>query len=286
MRSINSLKYLGSNVITALGFIFAAAVISLPTNAMAISFTNQAEQDAFMKEIRVDEKPGATIPLDLRFTDQSGKPVMLRDYFRGKPVILTLNYYECPMICPVTFANLAKTMEDMKGLKPGKDFTILTVSINPNETAKVAFEKSNETYAMLKGFPDPSGWWPFLLGGGKEIEALTGAVGFRYRRLDETNFAHPSALIILTPEGKVSRYLYGIKQEPNDLRLALLEASGGKIGSSTALNKIILYCYHYDPVGKKYAIAATNIMKGVGAVVLVMLLTLIIVLVKQERKKV
>jgi protein SCO1/2 len=269
-----------------MGSFFAATILSLPANALAISFTNQAEQDAFMKEIRVDEKPGAAIPLDLRFTDQNGRQSRLRDHFRGKPVILTLNYYECPMICPVTFANLAKTMEDMKGLKPEKDFTILTVSINPDETAKIASEKANETYAMLKGFSDPSGWWPFLLGGGKEIDALTGAVGFRYKRLDETNFAHPTVLIILTPEGKVSRYLYGIKQEPNDLRLALLEASDGRIGASTALNKIILYCYHYDPVGKKYAIAATNIMKGVGAVVLVMLLALIIVLVKQERKKV
>ena len=263
----------------------AAAILALPADAPAISFTNQAEQDAFMKEIRVDEKPGAAVPLDLRFADQSGRPVRLRDYFNGKPVILTLNYYECPMLCPITFANLAKTLEDMKGLKPGKDYSILTVSINPDETAKEASEKANETYVMLKGFPNPASWWPFLYGGEKEIEALTGAVGFRYKRLDETNFAHPSALIILTPDGKVSRYLYGIKQEPNDLRLALLEASDGKIGASTALNKIILYCYHYDPVGKKYAIAAINIMKGVGAVVLVMLVVLIIALRKQERGK-
>ncbi len=285
MRAINPLKYIGSHVITAVAIVYAAIFICLPANALAISFTTQAEQDAFMKEIRVDEKPGAVVPLDLKFTDQSGRTVRLRDYFNGKPVILTLNYYECPMLCPITFANLAKTLEDMKGLKPGKDFSILTVSINPDETAKDASEKATETYAMLKGFNNPSGWWPFLYGGEKEIEALAGTVGFRYKRLDETNFAHPSALIILTPDGKVSRYLYGIKQEPNDLRLALLEASDGKIGASTALNKIILYCYHYDPVGKKYAITAINIMKGVGAVVLVMLVVLIIALRKQERGK-
>jgi len=285
MRVINPLKYLTTTLPVALYLIFAAAMLSLPANALAISFTSQAEQDAFMKEIRVDEKPGATIPLDLQFTNQSGRPARLRDYFKGKPVILTLNYYECPMLCPITFANLAKTLEDMKGLKPGKDFSILTVSINPDETAKEASEKATETYAMLKGFPDPAGWWPFLYGKEKEIEALADTVGFRYKRLDETNFAHPSALIVLTPDGKVSRYLYGIKQEPNDLRLALLEASDGKIGASTALNKIILYCYHYDPVGKKYAIAAINIMKGVGAIVLVVLVVLILVLRKQEKNK-
>jgi protein SCO1/2 len=155
--------------------------MSLPANALAISFTNQAEQDAFMKEIRVDEKLGAAIPLDLRFTDQGGRQSRLRDHFRGKPVILTLNYYDCPMICPVTFANLAKTMEDMKGLKPGKDFTILTVSINPDETAKNAADKSGETYAMLKGFSDPSGWWPFLSGGGKNrcLTARSGSLQSR-----------------------------------------------------------------------------------------------------------
>jgi len=285
MRAINSLKYLASTLPVALTSAFVAAILSFPANALAISFTTQAEQDAFMKEIRVDEKLGASIPPDLRFTDQSGRPVRLRDYFNGKPLLLSLNYYECPMLCPITFANLAKSMEDMKGLRPGRDFSILTVSINPDETAKEASEKANETYAMLKGFPNPASWWPFLFGGEKEIAALTGTVGFRYKRLDETNFAHPSVLIVLTPDGKVSRYLYGIKQEPNDLRLALLEASDGKIGASAALNKIILYCYHYDPVGKKYAIAAINIMKGVGAVVLVVLVVLILALRKQEKTR-
>lgn len=285
MRAINPLKYLASTLPAALMFAFAAIILSIPANTLAISFETQAEQDAFMKEIRVDEKPGAAISLDLRFTDQSGRPVRLRDYFKGRPVLLSLNYYECPMLCPITFANLAKTMEDMKGLVPGRDFSILTVSINPDETAKNASEKANETYAMLKGFPDPARWWPFLYGGEKEIEFLAGTVGFRYKRLDETNFAHPSVLIVLTPDGKVSRYLYGIKQEPNDLRLALLEASDGNIGASTALNKIILYCYHYDPVGKRYAIAAINIMKGVGAIVLAMLVVLIIALRKQEKTR-
>lgn len=236
--------------------------------AHAAGLTTQASQEGVLKEIGIDERLGAAIPMNLIFTDQEGKPVRLGDYFTGKPVLLTLNYYECPMLCPITFANLAKTMGAMNGITPGKDFRIVTVSINPNETAKQAGEKAVETYRMLEKFKDPSQWWSFLYGYDGEIKKLAGTVGFRYKRIDNANFAHPSAIIVLTPEGKVSRYLYGIEQDPLDLKLALVEASGGKVGSSAALNRALLYCYHYDPVGKKYQLAALNIMKAAGALVL------------------
>jgi protein SCO1/2 len=251
--------------------------------AHAVSFETQASQEAVLKEIGVDEHPGAAVPRELVFTDQEGKPVRLGDYFTGKPVLLTLNYYECPMLCPVTFANLAKTMRGMRGLAPGRDFRIVTVSINPDETAGQARDISAQTYAMLPKSPDPPLWWSFLFGYEKEITALTNAVGFRYKQIARNNFAHPSAIIVLTPEGKVSRYLYGIEQDPSDLKLALVEASGGKIGSSAALNQVLLFCYHYDPVGKKYQLAALNIMKAAGVLIVAGLGALFLVMWRHER---
>lgn len=265
--------------------IFLSSAFMPVERARAVSLETQARQEGVLKEIGVDEKPGAAIPLDLVFTDQEGRPVKLGGYLTGVPVLLTLNYYECPMLCPITFANLAKTVEAMRGLAPGKDYRIVTVSINPDETAEIAREKAGETYKMLTKYPDPEGWWSFLFGYEKEIRELTTAVGFRYKRLDRSNFAHPSVIIVLTPDGKVSRYLYGVEQTPMDLKLALIEAAHGRIGASTALNQVFLFCYHYDPVGKKYQLAAINIMKAVGALVVAGLGMLFFFMWLHERRR-
>ena len=243
------------------------------------------QQEAVLREIGVDEHLGAAVPLDLTLTDQDGAKVALGEYFRGGPVILSLNYYECPMLCPVTFANLSRTIDDMRGLELGRDFRVATVSFNPDETEKMAREKSGETYRMLKDAKDPGHSWPFLFGGPDEIKRITSAVGFRYKALGPDNFAHPSVLVILSPEGKVTRYLYGIKQEPLDLQLALTEAAQGRIGASTALNRVLLFCYHYDPVGKKYALAATRLMTAGGTLTLILVGGLLVMLWRQEKGK-
>ncbi len=245
----------------------------------------EPREEEILRQIGVDEKPGAQIPLNLPFTDQHGRRVTLGKFFSGGPVILTLNYYSCPMLCPLTFRNLVKTMNKIQGLSLGKDFHIVTVSIDPDETAERTREKEKETHAMLQGIDNPEQKWPFLFGGQQQIETLAGAVGYRYLALGKNNFAHPSVLVILTPDGRVARYLYGLEQEPRDLKLALIEASDGKIGGSTVINRVLLYCFHYDPVGKKYALAAINVMKITGSIVLLLLALLVFGLWRAEKRR-
>lgn len=262
-----------------LAFLLAGQVF-LPVTPRAMP-----SEEQILQQIGVNEKPGARIPLDLPFNDQHGKQVTLARYFSGNPVILTLNYYSCPMLCPLTFRNLVKNINKMQGLSLGKDFTIVTVSFDPDETAARTREKAAETHAMLGKINAPEQTWPFLFGAQPQIESLTGAVGYRYLSLGKNNFAHPAVIMILTPDGKVARYLYGLEQEPRDLKLALIEASDGKIGGSTVLNRVLLYCFHYDPVGKKYALAAINIMKIAGGLVLLFLALLVFGLWRAEKRR-
>jgi protein SCO1/2 len=242
-------------------------------------------EEEILRQIGVDEKPGAKVPLNLPFSDSQGRRVTLGKFFNGGPVILTLNYYSCPMLCPLTFRNLVETMNNIQGLSLGKDFRIVTVSIDPDETVERTREKEKETHAMLRGIDNPEQAWPFLFGGQQQIETLARTVGYRFLALGKNNFAHPSVLVILTPDGRVARYLYGIEQEPRDLKLALIEASGGKIGGSTVINRVLLYCFHYDPVGKKYALAAINVMKIVGGTVLLFLALLVFGLWRAEKRR-
>jgi protein SCO1 len=235
-------------------------------------------QDPILQQVGVDERPGARLPRDLPFRDQDGRAVRLADYFTGGPVILTLNYYACPSLCPLVFRNLAGTVGRLGELKLSKDFRIVTVSINPQESPALAREKSAATYAMLGGTATPGSRWPFLMGDPNSIEQLARSVGVRYTRVGERDFAHPNVLVVATPDGRVSRYLYGLEQQPQDLKLALIEASGGRIGSSRLMNQALLYCFHYDPVGRKYVLFASRLMTiamlGVLAVTLGMLATL------------
>jgi protein SCO1/2 len=258
----------------SLGWLFSAAPSSAHT-----------QQDESLPDIGVDEKLGAQLPLDLTFTDQDGKTVRLGDYFAGRPVILSLNYYSCPTLCPLVFRNLSRTISSIKGLSPAKDYSIVTVSIDPEETVERARAKAAETWRMAPAVAPPARHWPFLLGQQGNIQQLAKTVGFRYTRLGPGNFAHPSVFIVVTPSGKVARYLYGIDLPPADLKLALMEAAGGKIGGSPFLNQVLLFCYHYDPVGKKYGLAAVNIMKIAGGGILLMLGVLLFLLWRGDKRR-
>lgn len=240
--------------------------------------------DEILKQIGVDEKLGRQVPLDLLFRDEEAKTVRLEDFFGKGPVVLTLNYYTCPMLCPLTLRNLLASATGMGGISLDRDFRIVTVSIDPDEKLQAARARSGEMHAMMKGIGNPGERWPFLVGGKEEIGRLTAAVGFRYRKV-ESEFAHPNGIVILTSEGKVSRYLYGIEQDPRDLRLALIEAAGGRIGESAALNRALLYCFHYDPVERKYALYARNIMKAGGIFTLVFLAVLYLALWKRREPR-
>jgi protein SCO1 len=264
--------------------ILIAAVLVLSAARQTPAHTARDPQDAVLEAIGVDEKLGASIPLDLGFTDQAGRAVTLRDFFGDVPVLLTLNYYTCPMLCPLTLANLIESMKEMKGISLERDFRIVTVSIDPEETLEAARAMAAQAHAMMEDASRPAERWTFLFGGERETKAAADAVGFRYEKVG-AEFAHPNVLAVLTPEGEVSRYLYGIKPDARDLRLALIEASDGRIGASTVINKVILSCFQYDPVGKRYVLYAANIMKAAGALTVVLLGALLVTLRRRERTR-
>jgi protein SCO1 len=264
--------------------LLAALLILLFAARPAAAHTARDPQDAVLEAIGVDEKRGASIPLDLPFTDQAGRAVTLRDSFGDGPVLLTLNYYSCPMLCPLTLVNLLETTQEMKGISLERDYRIVTVSIDPEETLESTRATAAQTHAMLGEISRPAERWTFLFGGERETKAAADAVGFRYEKVG-AEFAHPNVLVILTPEGKVSRYLYGVKPDARDLRLALIEAAEGRIGASAVINRMILSCFQYDPVGKRYVLYAANIMKAAGALTVVLLGSLLFTLRKRERTR-
>ena len=253
-------------------FLLFSFLLLLPAAARA-----EDPQDRMLRDAGVDEKLGAKVPVDLPLTDASGKSVRLGDYLGAGPVLLTLNYYTCPMLCPLTFRSLSATMAQVKGLSLARDYRVVTVSIDPEEIPEIVRAKANETHALMPGLPDADARWTFLYGSAASIRRLTETVGYRYRKVG-SEFAHPSVAIVLSPDGTVSRYLYGVEIEPRDLKLALIEAAEGKIGASSAGNALLMYCFKYDPVGKKYMLYARNIMKAAGAVTVVLLATLLAVL--------
>jgi protein SCO1/2 len=226
-----------------------------------------------LEEVGIEEHLDAKLPLDLEFRDESGKVVTLGDYFDGvKPVILTLNYYKCPMLCGLQLNGLLDGLMELDWT-PGQEFELVTVSINPLETPALAAEKK-QNYLRRYGRPSAASGWHFLTGREPEIRQLASTLGFGYTLDRETGeYAHAAAIFVSTPEGRVARYLYGIEYPPKRLRLALLEASEGEIGST--LDQLILYCFHYDPSSRRYSPVAMNIMRlGAGATAVVLGLTL------------
>jgi protein SCO1 len=263
---------------------FAAAALALAWAAApppVLAHAPADPRDEILKEIGVDERLGALVPADAVFRDQDGRSVRIGDFFGSGPLIVTLNYFTCPMLCPLTLQNLLGTAGAMRGISLERDFRIVTVSIDPEDGAETAAARAAEVHAMMGGMPDPAARWAFLAGDPGSIEAVTGAVGFRYRKVGN-EFAHPDAGVVLTPEGRISRYLYGVEQHPSDLKLALIEAAGGRIGESRILNRVLLYCFQYDPVGRKYALYARNIMKAGGVLTLALLGALYLALWKSR----
>jgi len=236
-----------------------------------------------LRNIDVEEKLGEYIPLDLTFVNDIGDTVALAQYFNdGKPVLLVLVYYSCPMLCNLILNGLNEGIAQLAWL-PGNEYRVLAVSFDPRETYDLAAAKK-ANYLKALNRPGAENGWTFFVGEESHSKALADAVGFKYF-FDEENqqFAHPAVAYVLTPDGKISRYLYGINFEERDLRLAFLEASEGKIGST--LDKLLLYCYHYDPNAKGYVVFAGNVMRLGGALTLILLGLLIGALWMKERRK-
>ena len=220
-----------------------------------------------LENVGIEQKLDAQVPADLAFTDDTGRAVKLGDYFGSKPIILNLVYYHCPMLCSEALAGLTGAMK-MVSFDVGKEFQVVTVSFNPQETTADAAEKKKD-YLQRYGRKNAASGWHFLTGSPESINALTKAVGFQYQYDPKINqYAHATAIMVLTPEGRISRYFYGVDFPPKDLRLGLVEASQNKIGNLT--DQVLLYCYHYDPQTGKYGAIINNILR-LGALVFILL---------------
>ena len=234
---------------------------------------------ALLRDVGLDQRLGDSIPLDLTFRDEHGQPVALRQFFGQKPVILTLVYYQCPMLCTEVLNGLLRSSKELP-LEIGRDFSIVTVSIDPNERSVLA-EVKHELYSGLYGRPGGPQGWHFLTGEEAQIKALARAVGFRYAYDSASGqFAHPSGIMVLTPEGKLARYFYGISYPSRDLRLGLVEASQEKIGSP--IDQILLYCYHYDPATGRYGLLISRVIQAAGALTVLSLALVIAILFRRE----
>lgn len=229
---------------------------------------------ADLEEIGVTQNLDAELPLDLEFVDDEGRRVTLGSYFESdRPVLLSLVYYECPMLCTLVLDGLVRVMEEMEWV-PGDQFEVVTVSIDPEETTQLAQQKK-ASYLRSYGKAEAAKGWHFLTGDEEAIRRLADTVGFRYRYLEENGeFAHPAVLFVLTPDGRVSRYLFGVQHDPKTLRLSLVEASEGGIGNP--VDKFLLYCYRYDPAEGRYAPVAMQVMRVGGGVTIALLGTVLL----------
>ncbi|HXW62562.1 MAG TPA: SCO family protein [Candidatus Acidoferrales bacterium] len=262
---------------------FTLIFLAYPANTLA-QFSDPDQsigvRPELLKSVGVDERLNHSIPLDLRFRDEHGKTVDFSHYFRGKPVILTLVYYNCPMLCTQVLNGLDRSLEQIP-LSIGKDFDVVTVSIDPTEQPSLAEAKQAVYLGM---YNRPSAWqgWHFLTGEDPQIRQLAGAVGFRYAYDPESKqYAHASVIMLLTPDGRLSRYFYGVSYPARDLRLGLVDASGGKIGSP--VDQVLLFCYHYDPHAGKYGLLISRVLQLAGLATILIGGVLLILAFRGER---
>ena len=256
--------------------LFLLIILSIPARAQQFGLP------AMVRNVGIDQKLNAQLPLELTFKDETGQSVRLGEYFVRKPVVLAMVYYECPMLCDMVLNGLVHSMEKMT-LGIGKDFDVVTVSFNPQESWQLAQNKKTN-YLEKFGRPEAKQGWHFLTGQEQAIKQLADSVGFRYTYDPRTKqFAHASGVMVITPEGKVSRYFYGIQYEPRDLRLGLVEASNHKIGSP--VDELLLFCFHYDPTTGKYGMAIMNTIRALGSATVLALGMLLFVLIRKDRHK-
>ena len=233
-----------------------------------------------LENVGIEQRLDSQVPPDLAFRDESGKSVKLGDYFGKKPLILNLVYYNCTMLCGEALAGLSSAMRLVK-FDVGKEFDVITVSFDPRETPEIASAKKKD-YVKRYGRSGADVGWHFLTGPAESVNALTKAVGFQYQYDPKINqFAHATAIMVLTPEGRISRYFYGVDFPPKDLRMGLVEASQGKIGNP--IDAVLLYCYHYDPATGKYGAVIANILRLAAAATILILGGFIFIMLRMER---
>lgn len=250
-------------------------LIFIPSVLDAVVQDNASILPPQLRGVGIEQRLNNQVPLDLKFRDETGQTVTLGSYFGKKPVILSLVYYSCPMLCTTAENGLLNALRDVE-FNIGKEYQVVTVSIDPTETPEMAIGKKG-VYVGLYGRPGSKGGWHFLVGDEPSIRTLAQAVGFHYNYIAETKqYAHATGIIVLTPQGKVSRYFYGILYPPRDIRLALVEASSEKIGSP--VDAVLLYCCQYDPATGKYSVVISRVLRIAGVVTLLCMGTLVFAL--------
>lgn len=242
---------------------------------------NASNQPDILKKIGIDQRLGEQAPLDLEFYDEAGNTVLLQQYFGEKPVILALVYYNCPMLCNLVLNGLTKNLKPLS-FSAGEEFDIISLSFDHRETPALAAEKKKNYLKDYDRASAASGWH-FLTGDSVNISRLAEAVGFRYQYDPVTKeYAHAGGIMVLTPQGKLARYFYGVDYPSRDLRLSLVEASENKIGSP--VDQLLLYCYHYDPRTGKYGLVIMNVLRLAGIATVLVLVAFVIVMLRRDRK--
>jgi protein SCO1 len=231
-----------------------------------------------LQNVGIEQRLNEQIPADLAFRDETGKPVHLAEYFGKKPMILNLVYYQCPMLCGEVLSGLESALRVMK-FDVGKEFDVLTISFDPRETPEMAAKKKAE-FLKRYGRAGAEQGWHFLTGSKESIDALTKAAGFQYEYIEKTGqFAHATAIMVLTPGGRISQYYYGVEFAPKDLRLGLIQASGNKIG--TVVDQVLLYCYHYDPATGKYGAIISRVLQLAGVATVIIMGVFLAVMIRK-----
>lgn len=234
------------------------------------------------QQVSLDQRLGERVPLDLSFRDSTGRTVLLRELVHDRPVILSLVYFRCPMLCTQVLSGLLKSSQSLP-LELGRDYDIISVSIDPHETPAQAAEKKARYVASYHRSGAEQGWH-FLTSDEPAIRELAAAVGYRYVYDPRSQqYAHPSGAIVLTPDGRISRYFYGIDYPPRDLRLGLVESSSGRIG--TAVDQILLLCFHYDPATGKYGLVISRVLQAAGTATALALGTFLWCMFRLERRR-
>lgn len=235
-----------------------------------------------LEGVGIDQQLDAQVPGDLTFRDETGKAVRLGDYFGGKPIVLVLVYFRCPKLCPMILENLTSGLRGVPDMNVGEQFNVIAVSFDPHDTPAEAMKKK-QTYVESYGRPGAAEGWHFLTGEQPEIDRITDATGFHYKYVARDDmYIHAAGIMILTPEGKIARYLLGATYRPRDLRLGLVEASENKIG--TPVDQVLLYCFHYDATQGKYTANVLAIMQLAGVVTLVCIGAFFLALRRHRRR--
>lgn len=240
------------------------------------------QKPSILDNVGIDQHLNQQLPLDLNFVDEHGQPVLLRQYFGQKPVIITMVYFTCPMLCSQVLSGLTFTLNGMSGFNVGREFDVLVVSFDPRDTPQDALQNKDRYIKRYRREGSDQGWH-YLTGKKEQIDALAQALGFRYAWDPENQqYAHASGIMLLTPDGHISQYYYGIDFPPRDVHLGLVEASKGKIGS--IVDALVLYCYHYDPRQGRYGVAIFNVLRISALATVLLLGGLVFWLLRRERK--